>query len=50
MLPIIRKTAAKHVLPGTMKGIKIEASKLGDDGGIYGAVILASEEEAKAKR
>jgi len=50
MLPIIRKTAAKHVLPGTMDGIKIEASKLGDDGGIHGAAILANEEEAKAKR
>jgi glucokinase len=50
MLPVIRKTAAAHVLPGTMAGIKIEASKLGDDGGIHGAAILANEEEAKARR
>ncbi len=50
MLPVIRKTAAAHVLPGTMDGIKIEVSKLGDDGGIHGAAILASEEEATVKR
>ena len=50
MLPVIRKTAAVHVLPGTMDGIKIEVSKLGDDGGIHGAAILASEEEGTGKR
>lgn len=50
MLPVIRKTAAAHVLPGTMDGIKIEVSKLGDDGGIHGAAILASEEEGTDKR
>ena len=50
MLPVIRKTAAAHVLPGTLDGIKIEVSKLGDDGGIHGAAILASEEEATVKR
>ena len=50
MLPVIRKTAAAHVLPGTMDGIKIEVSKLGDDGGIHGAAILASEEEGTGKR
>ena len=50
MLPVIRKTVAAHVLPGTMDGIKIEVSKLGDDGGIHGAAIFASEEEATAKR
>jgi glucokinase len=50
MLPVIRKTAEAHVLPGTMDGIKIEVSKLGDDGGIHGAAILASEEEATVKR
>ena len=49
MLPVIRKTAAAHVLPGTMDGIKIEVSKLGDDGGIHGAAILASEEEGTGK-
>ena len=50
MLPVIRKTAAAHVLPGTLDGIKIEVSKLGDDGGIHGAAILASEEEGTGKR
>ena len=50
MLPVIRKTAAAHVLPGTMDGIKIEVSKLGDDGGIHGAAILAREEEGIGKR
>ena len=50
MLPVIRKTAAAHVLPGTMDGIKIEVSKLGDDGGIHGAAILAREEEGTGKR
>ena len=41
MLPIIRKTAEAHVLPGTLRGIKIIASKMGDDGGIYGAALHA---------
>ena len=50
MLPVIRKTAVAHVLPGTLDGIKIEVSKLGDDGGIHGAAILASEEEGTGKR
>lgn len=43
MLPIIRKTAEAHVLPGTMEGIKIIPSSLGDDGGIHGAAIYAEE-------
>ena len=43
MLPIIRKTAEAHVLPGTLQGIKIVASQLGDDGGICGAALYARE-------
>ncbi len=41
MLPIIRRTAAAHVLPGTMKGVRIVTSRLGDSGGITGAAVLA---------
>ncbi len=47
MLPVIRKTAEAHVLPGTMEGIHIQVSKLGDDGGIYGAAILARDEQSR---
>ena len=43
MLPIIRKTAEAHVLPGTLQGIKIVTSQLGDDGGICGAAIWARD-------
>ncbi|MSU41444.1 MAG: ROK family protein [Pedosphaera sp.] len=41
MLPIIRKTAAQHVLPGTLTGVKIVTSKMGDAGGITGAAVWA---------
>jgi len=50
MLPIIRKTAEAHVLPGTLRGIKIIASKMGDDGGIYGAALHAQEVFSNANR
>ena len=51
MLPIIRKTATSHVLPGTIEGIKILPSTLGDDGGIHGAAIFAKESlAARPKR
>jgi glucokinase len=50
MLPIIRKTAEAHVLPGTLRGIKIIASKMGDDGGIYGAALHAQEALSNSKR
>tara|TARA_B100001167_G_C16483166_1_gene173248 strand:- start:160 stop:453 length:294 start_codon:yes stop_codon:yes gene_type:complete len=43
MLPIIRKTAEAHVLPGTLQGIKIVTSQLGDDGGICGAAVWAMD-------
>ena len=35
------KTAKEHVMPGTMSGIEIKASKLGDNAGITGAAVLA---------
>ena len=50
MLPIICKTAEAHVLPGTLRGIKIIASKMGDDGGIFGAALHAREAFSNANR
>jgi glucokinase len=41
MMGIILKTAREHSLHGIDKGIKIIASKLGDDAGIVGAAVLA---------
>ena len=41
MMPTIVKTAKDHVMPGTMSGIEIKASKLGDNAGITGAAVLA---------
>ncbi|MDW8308219.1 MAG: ROK family protein [Verrucomicrobiales bacterium] len=40
-MPTLIKTAKDHVMPGTMNGIEIEASKLGDHAGITGAAVLA---------
>ena len=44
MMPVIRKTAAAHVLPGTMDGIRILLSMMGEEGGIYGAAVFARDE------
>ena len=41
MMPTLVKTAKEHVMPGTMSGIEIKASKLGDNAGITGAAVLA---------
>ena len=41
MMPTLLKTAKEHVMPGTMDGIEIKASKLGDHAGITGAAVLA---------
>jgi len=41
MMPTLVKTAKDHVMPGTMNGIEIKASKLGDHAGITGAAVLA---------
>jgi glucokinase len=41
MLPRITETAAKYAMKGTAQGIKIVASKLGDDAGITGGAVLA---------
>ena len=47
MLPIVRKTVEAHVLPGTLDGVQIVTSALGDDGGISGAAVLARDGVAK---
>ena len=44
MLAIITKTAKEHAMPGTLKGVEIIASKLGDNAGITGAAVLARRE------
>lgn len=41
MMPIVVKTALEYAMPGTIKGIQIKASKLGDDAGIIGGAVLA---------
>ena len=43
ILPIIKKEFQNHVLADSAKGIKIIASKLGDDAAIYGGLVLAEE-------
>jgi glucokinase len=48
MMPTIIKTAKDHAMPGTMKGIEIIASKLGDSAGITGGAVLARR-ESKSK-
>jgi glucokinase len=41
MVGIITKTAKDHAMAGTMKGVEIVTSKLGDNAGITGAAVLA---------
>jgi glucokinase len=48
MMPTITKLAREHVLPGTMKGIEIIASKLGDNAGIAGGAVLAQRNYKKS--
>jgi len=43
MLPLIKKSFSEHVLNDTAKGLKIVASKLGDDAAIFGGIALAEE-------
>ena len=44
MISVILKTAKDHAMPGTMKGVEIVVSKLGDNAGITGAAVLARRE------
>ncbi len=41
MMSVIIKTAKDHAMPGTLKGVEIIASKLGDNAGITGSAVLA---------
>jgi glucokinase len=43
MLPLIKKSFVEHVLNDSAKGLKIIASKLGDDAAIFGGISLAEE-------
>lgn len=43
MLPLIKKSFSEHVLNDSAKGLKIVASKLGDDAAIFGGIALAEE-------
>ncbi|MBI5159910.1 MAG: ROK family protein [Micrococcales bacterium] len=44
MMPVIVESARDHAMPGSMEGVQIVASKLGDDAGITGAAVLAQRE------
>jgi glucokinase len=44
MMPIIAETAQDFAMEGTADGIKIFATKVGDDAGILGAAVLARNE------
>jgi glucokinase len=44
MMSVITKTAKDHAMPGTMKGVEIIPSKLGDSAGITGGAVLAKRE------
>jgi len=44
MMSVIVETAQDYAMPGTMKGVEIVASKLGDSAGITGAAVLARRE------
>jgi glucokinase len=41
MMSVIVETAKDYAMPGTLKGVEIIASKLGDNAGITGAAVLA---------
>jgi glucokinase len=44
MMSVIVETARDYAMPGTMKGVEIIASKLGDHAGITGGAVLARRE------
>jgi glucokinase len=41
MMSVIIETATDYAMPGSMKGVEIVASKLGDNAGITGGAVLA---------
>jgi glucokinase len=44
MMSVIVETASDYAMPGSMKGVEILASKLGDSAGITGGAVLARRE------
>jgi glucokinase len=44
MMSVIVETAQDYAMPGTMEGVEIIASKLGDSAGITGGAVLARKE------
>ena len=44
MMSVIVETAQDYAMPGTMKGVELLASKLGDNAGITGGAVLARRE------
>jgi glucokinase len=44
MMSVIVETAQDYAMPGSMKGVEIIASKLGDSAGITGGAVLAKRE------
>ena len=44
MMSVIVETAKDYAMPGSLKGVEIIASKLGDNAGITGAAVLARKE------
>jgi glucokinase len=44
MMGVIVETANDYAMPGTLKGVEIVSSKLGDNAGITGAAVLAKRE------
>jgi glucokinase len=47
MMSVIIETAKDYAMPGSMKGVEIVASKLGDHAGITGGGVLARRETKK---
>src|SRR5690606_3754276 len=43
MMPVIKKSFKKNVMKDAAKGLKIAASRLGDDAALYGGIPLAEE-------
>ena len=44
MMGVIVETAQDYAMPGSMRGVEIIASKLGDSAGITGGAVLARRE------
>jgi glucokinase len=47
MMSVIVETAKDYAMPGSMKGVEIIASDLGDDAGITGGAVLAQQQTRK---